>query len=257
MIAFDRVSVRRGGREVVSDVSFTLSAGEVTVLLGANGAGKSSVVRLLSGEWMPSEGAIVWGGRPLSDFSRERLARERAVVSQHGAAAFPLRVFDLVQLGRLPHAKRFGADDRRVVWEALEEVGVAAFASSSVETLSGGERQRVHLARALVQLHEARRARSGVLLLDEPTSHLDLAHQQNVLRIARRLAAGGMAVLAVLHDLNLAAAVADRVLLMKRGRLLAAGTANAVLSPSLLREALEVEIEAVGRAPGRMVFVPV
>lgn len=255
MIALDNVSFERSGRFLVRDVSCALRPGAVTVLLGANGAGKTSLVRLMSGEWQPSRGQVVWAGEPLARQDRAALARCRAVVSQHTSSSFSFRALDLVLLGRLPHARFPRLADVAIAHEALEQAGVRDFAERKVDTLSGGERQRIHLARALAQLHEARAAGSGMLLLDEPTAHLDLAHQQRTLDLARRLAGDGLTVLAVLHDINLAAAYADEAVLMKDGRLLACGPATSVLSREWLRTTLGVELEEVPRAGGRAVFI--
>lgn len=255
MIALDQATVDRGGRRLLGDVTHALEPGRVTVLLGANGAGKTSLVRLMSGEWRPTAGRALWDGAPLERQPREALARRRAVVSQHMPLAFPLTVLDVVMLGRLPHGTP-GHRDEFVSRESLDLVGLSAFADRMYETLSGGERQRVHLARALAQLHEARERGSGVLLLDEPTAHLDLAQQRRTLTLARNLADQGVAVLAVLHDLNLAAACADAVLLLCGGRLVAAGSPSCVLTCTLLQAAFGVPVDVVHRPQGHPVFVP-
>ncbi len=257
MIALEQASLSRSGRHLLSDVTHALAPGRVTVLLGANGAGKTSLVRLLSGEWTPTAGRALWDGVPLARLPRETLARHRAVVSQHAPLAFPFRVEEVVLLGRLPHAQHPSRSDLDIAREALDLVGLSAFAARAYDTLSGGERQRVHLARALAQLHEARQRHSGVLLLDEPTAHLDLAQQQRALALARRLAGEGLAVLAVLHDLNLAAACADEVLLLCGGHLMAAGAPSGVLTCALLQAAFGVSVEVVRRPEGRPVFAPV
>lgn len=257
MIALDRVSYYHAGRPLVHDVTHILAPGDVTVLLGANGAGKSSLIRLMSGEWKPARGTVTWNGESPVDRSRQFAARHRAVVSQHGASMFSFRVIDLVSLGRIPHNRQPDVIDYDIAMEALDLVGMASMANRSMTTLSGGERQRVHLARALAQLHEARLAQSGVLLLDEPTAHLDLAHQHKTLLLARRLASEGLAVLSVLHDLNLAATYADRVMLMHHGRLMAAGSIENVLTDSLLREVFEMEFTQFKQLSGRPYFVPV
>ncbi|HMP76252.1 MAG TPA: heme ABC transporter ATP-binding protein [Kiritimatiellia bacterium] len=256
MISLEHATVERGGRALVREVDLELQPGALTVILGANGAGKTSLVRLLSGEWMPTRGRVLWDGKPLEAEDRLALARRRAVVSQHPGHDFPFRAIELVLLGRLPHARHPDAADHAVAQEAMEQAGIASHATRRVDTLSGGERQRVHLARALAQLHEARRARNGVLLLDEPTAHLDLAHQERALTLARRLAREGLAVAAVLHDVNLATAYADQAVLMKAGRIMAAGRADCVLNRNLLCAALDVDLLEVAGPDGRPVFVP-
>jgi iron complex transport system ATP-binding protein len=256
MIALDHVNVQRGGRDLVRDLSHELKPGCVTVLLGANGAGKSTLIRLLSGEWQPAHGRVMWEGANLNTHRPADLARRRAVVGQTPPHIFSFRVLDVVLLGRLPHTRYPDAHDLDVALEALDLVGMAGMTERSVDTLSGGERQRVHFARAIAQLHEARRAGRGVLLLDEPTAHLDLVHQQRVLELARRFAAEGLSVLSVLHDVNLAASFADQIMLLHNGRLLAAGSVALVLTCPLLREALQIDLERVQHHSGRPVFIP-
>lgn len=256
MITLEQATVERGGRALVCGVDLVLQPGALMVILGANGAGKTSLVRLLSGEWRPTGGRVLWEGRPLADEDRTALARRRAVVSQHPGHDFPFRAIDLVLLGRLPHARHPDASDYAVAQGALEQAGIASHAARRMDTLSGGERQRVHLARALAQLHEARRARKGVLLLDEPTAHLDLAHQERALALARGLAREGLAVAAVLHDVNLASLYADRAVLMKDGRVLAAGEARCVLTRTLLGETLGLSLAEATGALGHPIFFP-
>ncbi len=257
MITLEQASVERGGRVLVRGVDLVLQPDALTVILGANGAGKTSLVRLLSGEWRPTGGRVLWDGRPLADEDRTALARRRAVVSQHSGHDFPFRAIDMVLMGRLPHVRRPEAADYAIAHAAMEQAGIAAHAGRRVDTLSGGERQRVHFARALAQLHEARQARNGVLLLDEPTAHLDLAHQERVLALARRLTREGLAVVAVLHDINLAAMHADQAVLMKSGRVVAAGAADAVITRTLLGAALDISLAEATGACGRTVFYPV
>ncbi|HMO03883.1 MAG TPA: ATP-binding cassette domain-containing protein [Kiritimatiellia bacterium] len=256
MMVLDQVTYERGGRAVVRDVCHAFTPGRVTALLGANGAGKSSLVRLLSGEARPHAGRVRWRERCLTTCPVAELARCRAVVSQFVPSPFAFRAIDLVLLGRLPHNRHPDAHDLAIATRALEQVGLVGFGERSIDTLSGGERQRVHVARALAQLHEARRNGQGILLLDEPTAHLDLVHQQRILQIAREVAAEGVAVLVVLHDVNLAAAYADEVMLMRDGRLLAVGAVAMVMTCPLLREALLIDLTRVNPEGGRPVFVP-
>lgn len=256
MIALDHVTVERGANALLRDATLAVEPGAFTAILGANGAGKTSLVRVMSGEWTPTRGAVTWAGRPMAEEDRALIARRRAVVSQHTPVTFPFRAMELVLLGRLPHARYPADSDIAVATAAMEQAGIASHARRRVDTLSGGERQRVYVARAIAQLHEARRVGAGLLLLDEPTAHLDLAHQERTLGIARTLAGEGLTVVAVLHDVNLAAAYADRIVLMKHGRLLAVGTPSDVLTPALLREALGVSLDEIRRPGAPSVFVP-
>ncbi|GAA2184800.1 hypothetical protein GCM10009785_34150 [Brooklawnia cerclae] len=237
------VGVRLGGRRLVHDITTSAHQGELLAVIGPNGAGKSTLVRAIAG-LIPSSGDVLIDGRPLAGTGVRQLARTIATVPQSTVVGFDFTVRDVVMMGRHPHLPRFGSerpDDRRIVDEAMRRVGVAHLADRSVARLSGGERQLVWLAKAVAQ-------RPRLLLLDEPTSALDLGHQLAVLDLARALAREGLCVVLVLHDLDLAARYADRLLLMHDGRLLADGPADQVLTPALLAEAFGVRA-AVRRDP--------
>jgi iron complex transport system ATP-binding protein len=250
VIAAQGLGVRAGAATLLRDVSLELMPGEVLAVVGPNGAGKSTLLRALSGERPPDAGEVTMEGVALSAWSPRDLARRRAVVSQHVALAFPMAAAEVVALGRLPwHATAEAARDGAAVEAALRAAGVAHLAARAHASLSGGERQRVQLARALAQLDGARRP--AALLLDEPTASLDVRHRAALLALLRRLAGEGLAVLVVLHDLNEAAFVADRVAVLAEARLVALGGAAEVLVPPLL--------EAVYGVPFRLlegVLVP-
>ncbi|MDD9966138.1 MAG: heme ABC transporter ATP-binding protein [Myxococcales bacterium] len=242
MIAAETVTVRAGDRALLDRVSVEARCGEVLAILGPNGAGKSTLLRALSGEREPDAGRVCMGGRRLSAWTLVERARVRAVVPQESALAFPLSVLDVVLMGRTPHVqRRETVHDEHVGWLALQAVGLSTFATRRYPTLSGGEKQRVHLARALAQIWDARGER--YLLLDEPTSGLDIAHQHEALSLLRRLAhdLSRTAVAVVLHDLNLAAQYADRILLMRGGQAVACGSPTVVLTEENLRRILGVE----------------
>lgn len=243
-LALENATVRVGAATLLDGLSLAVSPGEVVAVVGPNGAGKSTALRLLAGERPPTGGAVRLDGRPLGTHAPETLARRRAVLPQHAALAFGFTALDVVLLGRTPHRSTRRADLDAAA-RAMRRAGVAALADRRYPTLSGGERQRVHLARALAQLDGAAAgADEGprYLLLDEPTSALDLGHQHAVLRTARAVAAGGVGVLAVLHDLNLAAQYADRMAVLADGRLVAAGPPEAVLTPSVVRCAFGISV---------------
>ncbi len=234
MIVADSLSIRAGRRWLLRDVSLALRPGEVLALIGPNGAGKSTLLGALAGERRPDAGAVLFDGSPVAALPPLALARRRAVMRQSAALAFPLPASQVVALGRLPwHATPGAAQDEAAVAAAMDAAGITALAAQPYATLSGGERQRVHLARALAQLHGAGR---GALLLDEPTASLDMRHAAGLLLRLRRLAAEGLAVLVVLHDLNEAAHVADRVALLAHGQLRALGAPAEVLTPDRLAE---------------------
>ncbi len=235
MIAAAGLGLCAGGRDLLRDVSIEVAAGEVLALVGPNGAGKSTLLRALAGEIRAREGQVCCDGIPIAGWEPLLLARRRAVVSQHAALAFPMRAAEVVALGRLPwHGTPQAAQDDAATAAALGAAGVAALARQVYATLSGGERQRVQVARALAQLHGA--PQPAALLLDEPTASLDARHRVELLGLLRRLAAQGFAVLVVLHDLNEAAFVADRVAVLAETRLAALGATREVLRPALLEQ---------------------
>ncbi len=227
------------GRRLVEEIDLALVPGRVVALVGPNGAGKSTLLRLFAAEIAPTSGALLLDGRALNAFTPAELARRRAVVSQTTALSFSFTVLEVVLLGAsVPGFAGLGPRVRQAALNALYTVGLHGFEQRLYTRLSGGERQRVHIARALCQLAMAQRmpGETSALLLDEPTASLDLAHQSIVLEEARRQAASGRAVLAILHDLNLAAAFADLIVIMSRGRIAAAGGPGQVLRDDLLSE---------------------
>lgn len=236
------ICVERGGRSLVRELSLDLDAGEVVAVVGPNGAGKSTLLRVASGEIAPTSGSARLSGRALQDWTASGRALRRAVVPQTSDLSVGFEVRDVVLLGRLPHRDRSNArDDEAAALRALARVGLTHLAQRTYTTLSGGERQRVHLARALAQLDGAER-RGAVLLLDEPTASLDLAHACAALELIRGLADEGRAVLVVIHDLTLAARYADRAVVLRDGQALAQGAAREVLTPEVLGRAYDVEL---------------
>jgi len=218
LLQADALLLSLGGRRVVDQVTLALAPGQWTALVGPNGAGKSSLLALLAGLRRPDAGQVLLDGRPLADWPARQRAQRLAWLSQQGEAEGDIASADVVALGRLPHHGLFGApsaDDAAAVQASMAETASTPFAARRLSALSGGERQRVLLARALA-------VQSAVLLLDEPTTHLDAPHQRALLRSLVQRARAGAAVLAVMHDLNLALA-ADRLLVLQQGRLVADG----------------------------------
>jgi iron complex transport system ATP-binding protein len=254
MLVARDIDVTLGRAPVLRGVGLALAPGEVLAVLGPNGAGKSTLLAVLSGAEAPDAGWVGLDDRPLAAWAPAALARRRAVLPQHSELVFAFTAFEVALLGRSPHAGRSSRarDLAAVVW-ALTEAEVAHLADRVYTTLSGGERQRVQLARVLAQIGplgpEAPDA-ARYLLLDEPTSSLDLAHQHATLAAARRAASAGVAVLVVLHDLNLAAMYADRLLVLSAGRIAAEGGADAVLSEALVADVFDLEVR-VTRHPTR------
>ncbi|MDX2524137.1 heme ABC transporter ATP-binding protein [Streptomyces europaeiscabiei] len=232
------VTVRLGAREVLHGVCVAARAGEVLALVGPNGAGKSTLLGALAAD-LPVDGGVVRvHGRPVGEWSASELALRRAVLPQSAALSFPFTVEEVVRMGRAPWARQPGMydEDDASVAEAMAVTEVTGFAARPFSALSGGERARVALARVLAQ-------RAPLLMLDEPTAALDLRHQELVLRVCRERARAGDAVVVVLHDLGLAAAYADRVAVLRDGRVAADGPPAGVFEEALLSEVYRQPVE--------------
>jgi iron complex transport system ATP-binding protein len=238
-LTLTNLSAGYNGRPVLHNLDLTIGAGEVLALVGPNGAGKSTLVRAITGLAPALSGAVLLDGVDLLRLSPAQRAREIAVVPQTVSLPEAFTVAEIVLMGRTPHLPLFGSERQRdfdSAWAAMQATAVEALAERRADEISGGERQRAVIARALAQ--EPR-----VLLLDEPTAHLDLRHQLAVLELARKLAdERGLAVLATLHDLNQAALYADRVALLAGGRLLAVGPAAEVFGAERLGAAFGVRV---------------
>lgn len=233
------VSFAATDRPILSDVSMSLNAGEVHALVGPNGAGKSTLFGVLSGDVQTTAGTVRLDGQALGAFSSRELARRRGVLLQHNSVAFSFTTEQVVRMGRAPWARteRERADDRMVAG-AMRSTEVLEFADRSVSRLSGGERSRVGLARVLAQDVD-------VLLLDEPTASLDLKHHEDVMALARDLAARGAALAVVLHDLNAAMTHADRVTLLDRGRVAATGSPSEVLTSARIQDVYGQAVDVI------------
>lgn len=234
---------------VLRDISLTLEPGELVALIGPNGAGKSTLLRVLTGYLSPDNGRCALNGKALADWSPQALSRRRAVMRQQSQLGFDWPVEDVVAMGRAPWEQ---ANSQEIVREVMSLTGCSPLSERKYNALSGGEQQRVQLARALTQLWVGD-APQGWLFLDEPTSALDLYHQQHLLRLLKQLTSGGqLHVCAVLHDLNLAALWADRLVLMYQGEIVAQGSPEQVLQARMLNRWYGAEVQ-VGQHPGSQV----
>lgn len=253
MLELDAVEVLAGDRRILGPVSLGLPAGGLVAIVGPNGAGKSTLLKVLAGETRPVGGEIRLQGADMAAFSASRLARRRAVLSQSLEVAFPFTVHEVVSLGFDGAPRALTAWQKAARIEAmLERVDLAGFGSRNIQTLSGGERQRVHLARVLCQIGEAVDEEGPkLLLLDEPVSSLDIRHQVDTLHMARDFAQKGGLVVVVLHDLNLAAAFADRMILMRNGRIAEDGDPVTLLNGQTVDEVFAIAMTRIERGPGR------
>ena len=233
------VSAGYGEGDVLHDVSLTVCAGQLCAVLGPNGAGKSTLVKLLSGALRPRRGQVTVSGEDLAALARPAIARRVAVVPQSVEVAFGFTVTQVVAMGRAPHQgawMRSSDRDHAVVARAIEACELVDLAHRPVSALSGGEQKRVAIARALAQ-------EAPILLLDEAGAHLDVRHVIKVHELVRReLARRDLACIAVLHDLNVAARYADRVALLKSGRIVGEGTVEEVMTYRRLTDVFETEL---------------
>ncbi len=240
-----------GARTVLENVSLDLRAGEVTALVGPNGAGKSSLLKVLASLISPTLGAIALRGQPLATIPAAERALSVGYLPQHRAVHWPMSVRAIVGLGRMPHhntGRSSPARDAEIVDASMVAMDVADFAERPVLALSGGEQARVLMARALAQ-------EPLLLLADEPTASLDLAHQFAVVSVLRQRAAAGHTCLVAMHDLSLAARVADRIVMMSAGQIVADGPAADVLTSARIFSVYGVKLEVL-MIGTTMVFVP-
>ncbi len=228
------VGVQRQQRDILQAIDLQFVAGSVTALVGPNGAGKSTLLAVACGDLAADTGEVCLDGQPLAACRPAALARRRAVMPQEHAVRFAFTVEEVVAMGRLPHVPD-ALEDARQVEQALDAAELQALRLREVERLSGGEAARTTFARVLAQA-------TPLLMLDEPTAALDLRHQERTLRSVRRLADAGACVIVVLHDLNLAAGYADRIVLLERGRVAADGTPADVLTEPTLRRVYQQDV---------------
>ncbi|MGH6762081.1 MAG: ATP-binding cassette domain-containing protein [Phyllobacterium sp.] len=231
LYAVSGVTFSAGGRVIIPDISFELNQGRIYGLVGANGSGKSTLIRMLARQCQPRSGRISLLGKNILDYASRAFARTVGYMPQFTPPAEGMTVSELVALGRFPwHGAlgRFGTDDQVKVDEALLQTGLTDFSNRLVDSLSGGERQRVWLAMMIAQ-------DTRCLLLDEPTSALDIAHQMDMLSLIRDLSrARGLAVVIVLHDINMAARICDEIIALSAGRIVARGTPEAIMDSEVL-----------------------
>jgi len=239
MLSVQKISITLGSRNILCDVTLEMAKGAVVALLGPNGAGKTTLLRALNGSVPVASGEIKLDGRPLREFSRREIAKSIAIVAQENETKFPVTVSEFVLAGRFARGSAFGwetEDDVRAALEALRRCDLVDFETRVMNELSGGERQRVVLARAIA-------TEAKILLLDEPTANLDLAHQAMMFRLIReRVKSENCSAVVITHDLNLAAEFADEILMLKHGAVFAYGVPDAVLNQKNIDEVYDVQV---------------
>ncbi|MGW6778492.1 ABC transporter ATP-binding protein [Brucella pseudogrignonensis] len=233
-ITAENITWTIGGKTVLDGVSFAAKPGQMLGLLGPNGSGKTSLLRLVAGLKRPTGGRVLLDAADVTTLSRRKLAQRVAFVEQHATTNANLKVLDVVRLGRFPHRSLFSGwtdGDETAVEEALQRTGMKAKRQDHWQSLSGGEKQRAHIARALAQKPQE-------LILDEPTNHLDIQHQMSLLKLISSLP---ITSIIALHDLNHAAMFCDHVMVLQAGRIVAYGTPEAVIEQQLLKEVFQVD----------------
>lgn len=249
----EKIELRYADRTIVDELSLEIPDGGFTVVVGPNGCGKSTLLRALGRMLAPRSGRVLLDGNDIRSYRTKEVARRIALLPQSPLSPGAITVADLVARGRYPYQsmlRQWSPEDERVVAEALTEVGMRDAADQLVDELSGGQRQRVWIAMTLAQ-------RTPVLLLDEPTTFLDIAHQIEVLDLCSQLHQSGRTLVAVLHDLNLAARYATHVVAMRSGKIVMQGSASDVFTPELLREVFDLEALVLENPEtGRPLVVP-
>jgi iron complex transport system ATP-binding protein len=238
MLEVQNISINYGVCAVVEGVSLALRPGRIIALLGANGAGKTTLLKSLNGGLPVAKGSVLLDARELKDYSRREIAKKIAVIAQETETKFPVSVLEYVLAGRFAHGTAFGWEtgrDLEIALDCLRQSDLAGYEARQMNQLSGGERQRVVLARALA-------TEAQILLLDEPTANLDLAHQALMFRLIRERCAAGDSAIVITHDLNLASEFADEIILLKNGRIAASGSPAEVLTAESLEKVFGVKV---------------
>lgn len=246
-----QLTVERGGRRILDDAFVALKPGSLTAIVGPNGSGKSTLLRVLSGLWSAGRGSVALGDERIDRLSRGHIAQRLSFLPQDTRCDFAFTVGETVAMGRYPHRGRFAGErevDRHAIEAAIRTCDLEALRDRTVDRLSGGERQRVAIARCLA-------AQPQVLLLDEPTAHLDLEHAIGIFALCRALADAGRTIAVATHDLATIAHYASVVVVLCAGRIVATGAPAEVLTPELCREVFAVDAEVVATADGHRAFV--
>ena len=239
VLQLQRVCAAPWGTPLLQDISLALEAGQVLGLAGPNGAGKSSLLKLIAGDIPRTSGTLLLGGTVRGDWPREKLARRLAYLPQLSLLNFPYTVEEVIRLGRMPHNTGHTRDGE-ILQQAMAATDTTDLGQRLYTQLSGGERQRVQLARVFSQIWDAEEG--GLLMLDEPTTALDLSHQQLILDSVKSLAKKGCAVVLAIHDLNLIAGLADHVAVLQSGSVAACGAPSEIFTEQLFRDVFAIDV---------------
>lgn len=253
LLELSQLSFSYGAEKILEKINLKFFPHEIVGILGANGSGKTTLLKLISGVLKPQSGQILLKEKKLSHYSSRNLARHIAVLPQNLEMEFPFSVTEVVLMGRFPYLKSWAwesAEDIHIAQAAMAEADCLHLANKNIQEISGGEKERVYLARALAQQTE-------ILLLDEPNTHLDLAHQSQLLGLFNQLKAQGKTLIVVFHDLNLAAHICQRVVLLAQHQVLACGAPSTVLTDDNLIEAFGVKVlQLEDPRSGKKYFLP-
>ena len=242
MLRVSNISYNAGGKQILDGISMSFTPGKITMILGPNGSGKTSLLKICSGETRNYDGTVTFDDQPLSSISNAKLATFRAVLSQQPHLQFPLSVEEVIMMGRYPFFEFSPSNyDQKICSETIDLLQINSFRKRNYLTLSGGEKQRVQFARVLTQIWKTKQD-TRYLLLDEPLNSLDIRYQQEFLITARNLLNPKTVIVAIIHDINLAIRYGDEFIFMKDGKIVESGATN-IITPSLIREVFQVNAE--------------
>lgn len=244
ILSLSNAAVFKQNSALFQNIELEIYAGEIVSVIGPNGAGKSSILNAICGDLTLTQGTVNFIGRALNDWDMREKACAMALLPQLSLLNFPYTVYEVVQLGRTPHSTGYEID-KQVMQEVMALMDITHLSDRLYTQLSGGEKQRTQLARVLAQIWRKEDAAQRVLLLDEPSSALDLGHQQLLMNAVSEFAKSGVAVVMVVHDVNLAASYADRIIALKNGKALAQGAPDSVLTESHLNELFEATVKVI------------
>lgn len=241
MLSAVGISLKVGEKYLLNETSVEFEQGKFHVVMGPNGAGKSTLLKLLAADEKPTSGKIILFDRELYDYSKKQLATKRAVLSQHYHITFPISVNDIVLMGRYPYfTNNPTTNDLSICEQAMKLMDVYDLRKRDYNTLSGGEAQKVQMSRVLSQIWQAKQGEEKLLFLDEPVSHLDVKYQHQLLNAAKNFCSQQKTVIAILHDINLSIAYADRILFLKQGKILYDETNLSEINSDLIRNVFDV-----------------